>query len=180
MRYGRILISGALMAMSGCGSPSKANIALRKENQDLNQRLAILELELKSNQAYVPVTQPAFDRTFTVHEVTLGRLGNANMDRVKIYLEPRDDEDEPIKAPGDVSIDVYDLSTSPNAPLDHWECSAEELRDKWRQLGSLHAFVVDLPWHKLPNTKEIGATVRFKDALTLRMYHVVGKIPWER
>ena len=61
MRYGHTFLSAALIgAISGCGSPSKANIALRKENQDLNQRVAMLELELKTKQAYVPVTQPAF------------------------------------------------------------------------------------------------------------------------
>lgn len=181
MRTANILLSAALLGIfSGCGSPSKANITLRKENQDLNQRVAMLELEIKGRQSFVPVTQPAFGRTFTVYDVTLGRLGSANMQRVKLYIEPRDDDGEPIKAPGDLSIDAYDLSTSPNTPLDHWELSAEDIRGKWRELASLHAFVIELPWNKLPRTKEIGVTVRFKDALTLRMFHVVSKVPWEQ
>src|SRR5438270_1157793 len=84
------LVLSALLI--GCGSPSAANIQLRKENQDLRDRVGQLKRELvgrdasiramESRSTTVP-TLPAdtLAQLFTTHGLSIGRLtGESDLD----------------------------------------------------------------------------------------------------
>src|SRR5688572_14588101 len=95
---------GLAAVVSGCTKPSAANIQVRKENQDLRDRIASLEKareadaatirSLESRIGTVPtLPKERLDRLFTVHGLNLGRLtGGMDADAAK---------------PGDEGIKVY-------------------------------------------------------------------------
>src|SRR3954470_22033546 len=91
-----------LLFVGGCGSPNKANIALRKEIQTLEGKLAELDRRHEADRAQIrglqenrptvaSLPQERLDQLFTVHGLALGRLtGGAD-------LEPSTPGDDGIK-----------------------------------------------------------------------------------
>src|SRR5712671_1947141 len=87
-----------------CGSPNSANIALRKQNQDLQEQIATLTRAREADAATIQslqarvgtvptLPQERLEKLFTTHGIKLGRLtGGADLDRNK---------------PGDEGIKVY-------------------------------------------------------------------------
>ncbi|HEX8523455.1 MAG TPA: hypothetical protein VF669_14475, partial [Tepidisphaeraceae bacterium] len=113
----------------GCGSPSAANITLRKQNQELSGQVDQLKRELEGARASlrsmearattVPVLPGAqLDRLFTIHALKLGRgTGPTDLDitrpgdeGLKVQAAPVDQTGQPIKAAGAFKIDAFDLA----------------------------------------------------------------------
>ena len=176
------------LLLAGCGSPSKANLELRKLNQQLNEKIGTLEQENTAARARIeglekraaaPATQRTLDHIYTVHSIKLGRLCLANPTGIKVYLTPQDQDGDPAKAPGRVTIEAADLADPNNRVLDRWELRSAELKPRWRSLGPLQAFVLELPWKTAPGTSEIEVRVTFQDGLTDRVFRAVQKMEWE-
>jgi len=178
----------APLLLAGCGSPSKANIELRKQNQQLNEKIAQLEqdntaararIEGLEKHAAAPATQRTLDQIYTIHNIKLGRLCVANATGIKIYLTPQDQDGDSAKAPGRVTVEAADLADPKNRVLDRWELGPTDLKPRWRSLGPLQAFVLELPWKHAPSTSEIEVRVTFQDSLTDRVFRAVQKMTWE-
>ncbi|MFI5380843.1 MAG: hypothetical protein ACHRHE_16210 [Tepidisphaerales bacterium] len=178
----------APLLLAGCGSPSKANLELRKKNQQLNEKIAQLEQENTAALARIdgleklaaaPATQRTLDQIYTVHGITLGRLCVANPAGIKVYVTPQDQDGDPAKSPGRVTVEAADLADPKNRVLGRWELSPAELKPRWRSLGPLHAFVLELPWKTAPGTSDIEVRVTFQDGLTDRIFRAVQKMEWE-
>ncbi|MGA2497266.1 MAG: hypothetical protein ABSH20_05970 [Tepidisphaeraceae bacterium] len=183
----RLLFLAPLL-LAGCGSPSKANIELRKQNQRLNEKIAQLEqddtaararIEGLEKRAAAPATQRTLDQIYTVHSIKLGRLCIASPAGIKVYITPQDQDGDPAKAPGRVTIEAADLADPKNRVLDRWELGSAELKPRWRSLGPLQAFVLELPWKTAPSTSDIEVRVTFQDGLTDRVFRSVQKLEWE-
>ncbi len=184
----RHILCLAPLLIAGCGSPSKANIELRKQNQQLNERIAQLEqddaaaharIEGLEKRTAAPATQRTLDSIYTVHSIKLGRLCIANPAGIKVYVTPQDQDGDAAKAPGRVTIEAADLADPNNRVLDRWELGSAELKSRWRSLGPLQAFVLELPWKTAPGTSEIEVRVTFQDGLTDRVFRAVQKMAWE-
>lgn len=188
------VLAGALL-LSGCGSPNAANITLRKEKQDLQDRIASLEQQLQVTQAelaglkqnpHAPSTLAAdrLKRMYTVHDVQLGRFtGGADLDpqrpgdeALKIYLTPRDEAGDPLKATGQVVVEVFNLAASSDLVLGRWEYSSQDLKEAWRGLGPLQAFVLTAPWQTIPEQRQLTVRVIYTDELTGRRYTVTKDV----
>jgi hypothetical protein len=181
-----IILTG-LVLLTGC-RPNQANIELRRENQDLKDSIQRLETERAADRARIeglearsprPATQATLDELFTVHSVALGRLSLASPQRVKLYLSPLDQEGSPAKATARVSIDALDLRPAGNNVIGHWELSPEDIKSRWRSLGPLNAFVLELPWTQPPQTTAVGVKITWEDALTGRVFHLLEHLTWE-
>lgn len=183
-----LLMLGAL-AVVGCGGkPSKANIELRKQNDELKATVARLESEragdkatiasLQSGATTVPsLPQERIDELYSVTGLKLGSLtGVADLDPakpgddgIKIYVVPRDASNDALKAAGTFVVEAFDLSaTEPR--IGSWTFTPAQAKQHWISLGWLYEYVLPCPLEKMPGAKELTIKVTFTDALTQRVF----------
>lgn len=140
------------------------------DRRDLDARA--LEMEIAQLQrACTKPGQPA-GNVIVVKEITLGRLtGGVDEDpklpgdeALQILLEPRDADNNTVKAPGSLHVDAYEIMPQGQKVfLSSWDLSPGELRKKWDEplLGSA-AYRIVLPWKTQPASEKLRIVVRFK------------------
>lgn len=171
-----------LCVLSGCGRPSAANIALRKENQQLRGQLEDCQRKQAAAEANVrtlSATRPAprLDRLYTVQGLRFGRLTGAEdidpakpgAEAVKVYFTPVDEDNQQIKAAGAITVELFDLSQAERPLVGRCELSADEARACWRGEALLYGYVVRCAFSRLPDGSTILVRVQFTDELTGRV-----------
>jgi hypothetical protein len=176
------------LALASCTTPNKANILLRKENQDLHDRVTRLERTheadrakiagLESSATTLPSLPPnRLDELFTVHGLRIGRLtGGADLDSakpgeegLKVYVVPTDQAGEDIKAAGSFTIEAFDLSQDKDQKIGQWNFDLQQSKKGW--YGSLlYSYVLTCPWQKVPTHSKLTVKITFTDALTGRRF----------
>jgi hypothetical protein len=193
-QFGRLIVgwalpTTALLFVAGCGSPSAANIELRKQNQDLQDKITTLTRAREADAATISalqqkvgtlptLPQDRLEKLFTTHGLKLGRLtGGADLDRskpgdegVKVYADPTDDDGDPIKAAGSFVIEAFDLAANP-PELGKWTFDTAATRKLWVGSFLAHEYVLTCSWQKPPQHEELTVKVTFKDELTNREFH---------
>ncbi len=184
------LIGG--VSLAGCGGlPSKANIELRKQNQqldaqidDLNRRHAADLATIRGLQAQattVPVLpEDQVDQLFTVAGLKFGGLtggyhpdpNQAGDTMLKIYVVPIDEQGDKIKAAGSFHVDLFDLSLKSENRIGAWDFDSQSTRSDWNGSGLLYSYVLDCPWQTVPVNPKLTARITFADALTHRVFTV--------
>jgi hypothetical protein len=186
------LVCCAALLLGGCAAPDRANIQLRKDKQELSDQIGALQRQLQASQAEIAglrqgtgaaPTLPGdrLRRLFTVHRVEVGRFsGGADLDPrkagdegVKVYLTPLDEAGDPIKATGNAVIEVFDLARKTDNRIGRCEFGSDKLKQMWRGLGPLQAFVLVCPWQTPPLGREVAIHVSFTDELTGRLFSEV-------
>jgi hypothetical protein len=178
-------------ALGGCSSlfksPDKANIALRKENQDQAARIAELERQAAGDQAMIRSLQDRagtlptlprerLQRLFTTHDLHLGRLtGGADLDPgkpgdegLKVYPAPLDQTGDPIKAAGAFTVEAYDIARGDGdrAKIGTWTFDLAQTRDAWTSVLNRYNYVLTCPWQTPPTGADLHVVVTFVDELT--------------
>jgi hypothetical protein len=186
-----VATGAALVLAGGCTAPSAANIALRKQNAELRDRLATLEREqaaskatiaaLESRATTVPVLpSERVGRLFSTHGIKLGRLtGGADLDPsrpgdegLKVYVTPTDETGDELKAAGSFVVEAFNL-TQPDGEVrvGRWEFGTEKAQQTWRSLGILYGYVLEGAWPDAPpRATELTVRVSFTDELTGRTF----------
>ena len=184
-----VVITTALMA-GGCGSPNLASIKVRRENQDLRNKLAELQRReqahlaqiraLEANATTVPsLSTERLNTLFTTHGLRFGRLtGGADLDPkspgndgLKIYVVPTDGHGQPIKAAGSFVVEAFDLAKGDNHRVGRWEYPLEQAAKNWFGQAMLYTYVLPAPWQEQrPEHDDITIRVTFTDALTGRTF----------
>jgi hypothetical protein len=182
-----------LPALSGCkllfGSPSKANIELRKENQQLAGQINQLKIQHEADAATitgltqrvgtVPTLAPArLDKLFTVHSVRLQRLtGGADLDPdkpgqegLKVYVGLLDQYGDEIKSAGSFVVEAFDLAEPQAARLGRWEFPVEQAQQNWHSFLTRYEYVLTCPWQTAPRHPDVTVHVQFNDELTGRQF----------
>jgi hypothetical protein len=182
-----------LPAVSGCqflfGSPSKANIQLRKETQQLQGQIAQLKLRhdadaatiagLTQRTGTVPTLEPArLEKLFTVHGIRVERLtGGADLDParpghegVKVYVGLLDQYGDEIKSAGSFVVEAFDLAESQSPRLGHWEFPVEQAQQNWHSFLTRYEYVLTCPWQTAPRHADVTVRVQFTDELTGRQF----------
>jgi hypothetical protein len=176
-------------AIVGCGSPNNANIALRKQNADLQKQVEQLTLErqadaatiraMESRATTVPVLpNDRLGKLFTTHGLRLGKLTGgwdrdssaAGHEGLQVYTVPTDQEGDEIKASGSFTIDAFDLSRSSEVRLGHWEFSTDQSSKHWLGNALQYGYIFELPWQTAPTHDEVTVRVTFTDELTGRQF----------
>ena len=181
-----MLFSGIalVLAPAGCKSPNKANIQLRKENQQLRDQVADLERRHAADMAQIRAMESAaggnasatlpqdrLERLFTVHGLTLGRLTGVSPEgELKVYATPTEDSGHDLKAAGSFIVELFDLAKGDNARIGRWEFPLEQARKNWVGQALLHTYVLTCPWQTRPEHSELTLKVSFTDALTGRTF----------
>jgi hypothetical protein len=184
----------AIIATAGC-RPNTANIALRKENQALKDRITSLERQHTADIASMAAmrgepntTEPAIvnpDRLpllFTTTDLKIGRLtGPATFDSgkpgLKVQISPQDDTGDVIKASGTMIVEATDPEHSPEPLLGRWVFEPADLKDKWISSMFVYAYILSCPWEGTPPAvKSVRVKVRFVDFLTGRALGPVDRV----
>jgi hypothetical protein len=176
-----------VVLISGCGKPNAANIALRKENQALQEKIDRLEQARKSDAAAIralegskgtlpTLPQDRLDLLFVPTELKIGRLtGGARSnpelpgdDSIKIYVVPIDQFGDELKSAGAFVVEVFDLNKPASPLVGRWEFSTVEARKHWYGSALLYEYVLPCPLKQPPLHDELTVKITFTDALTQR------------
>jgi len=176
----------AAALLAGCG-PSGANIKLRKENQQLQGRIAALETQrsgdlasikaLQAQQAIPPlVPQEKIEQLFTAHGLAFGRLTGgyrepptaASDTGVVVHVVPTDEQGQTLKAAGRFNITVFDLGVPEKPLVGQQQFSLAEARESWNGRAMLFNYVLKVPFKTPPQHPELLIRVEFIDELTGR------------
>ena len=179
-------------ALGGCGKPNVASIKVRRENQDLRNKVAELESReqahlaqiraLESNATTVPsLPTERLNTLFTTHGLKFGRLtGGADLDKnapghdgLKIYVVPTDGHGEPIKAAGSFVVECFDLAKGEGHRVGRWEYPLDQAEKNWFGQAMLYTYVLTAPWPdgQRPEHEDLTVRVTFTDALTGRTFN---------
>jgi hypothetical protein len=186
---GAALAIAPLLSLASCGSPNSANIVVRKENQDLQDKIASLNREHEADQATIQglkervgtlptLPEARLDKLFTTHGLSLGKLtGGADLDRdkpgdegLKVYATPTDDDGDTLKAAGSFVVEAFDLAAKP-AEVGKWTFDTDATRKTWNGSFLSHQYVLTCPWQTVPRHEELTVKVTFRDELTGREFH---------
>jgi hypothetical protein len=191
-RASSVVVVAAAGLVSGCTKPSGANIELRKQNQELNDRIAALEKSREADAATIralegrvgtvpTLPKDRLDRLFTVHGLSLGRL-TGGMDEdprkpgdegIKVYAVPTDDGGDPLKAAGSFTIEAFDLANAQSPLVGKWTFDTSAARSAWNGAAPLsYQYVLKAPWQQggPPAHEELTVKVTFTDGLTGRQF----------
>jgi hypothetical protein len=183
------LLASCLPAVGGCfllGKPDKANIDLRKKNQELEAQVADLQRKSGGDAATIDSLQnrvgtlptlprERLDRLFTTHDLKLGKLtGAADLDAakpghegLKVYATPIDQAGDPIKAAGTFTVEAFDLSRDERPKIGTWTFDLDATRQAWTSVLNRYEYVLTLPWQPTPPGGEsLHVEVTFVDELT--------------
>jgi hypothetical protein len=145
--------------------------------QELGRRdcsIQALEMEiaqLQQRQCLQPVPGAPVPAGLVVKQIKLGRLtGGFDDDPVlpgdeglQVLLEPRDCDDQSIKAPGSLHLEVFEITPQGlKVPLSTWDLSPAELRRKWdTPVFGGPAYRITLPWKSWPMTEKVRVVAQF-------------------
>ncbi len=175
------------IALAGCGAPNKANIELRKQNQQLQNQVRELrqthEADVASMQALQSkggvkpaLPEQRLEKLFTVHGLRLGRLTGGYQarpdqkwdDGLKVYAVPTDGSGQDLKAAGTIAVEAFDLSLSGDQRIGKWTFDVDQAKNNW-QGGVLYMYVLECPWQTKPQHRQLTIKVSFTDELTGRV-----------
>ena len=116
-----------------------------------------------------PISPALASQAYTVQKITLGRFtGGRDDDNVEgddvlqVVLEPRDEADHVIKAPGMLQVFALEVSPQGNKTLlCSWEIPADRLRAKWRSSLFSRGYDFKLRWKNWPTTEKLRIVARF-------------------
>lgn len=177
------LLAGWFFGLTGCRTSSEMLEAeLRRkerENEQLTQKLRDCECEVRLLEAdyerllrEIRSTGKAEIRGLTyLKQITLGRLTGGldddpacpGDDALVVIVEPRDLDDQVVKVPGHVRVEVLEIHPQGlKLPLSTWDIPARELRGKWEAplIGS-PGYRLVLRWKVLPHYERLRIVVRF-------------------
>jgi hypothetical protein len=169
-----------LACLPGCHSNELVESELRARERELREtREALaradchneaLQRELWTvRQTPMPPPPDHLAQVTSVRRIVLGRqTGGYDDDRrpgdeaLLVVVEPRDEQDQRIKAPGAVHIDALEVSNEGlKTPLSSWEVPPEQLRRSWREGLFGTGYFVILPWKAWPTCPQLRVVVRF-------------------
>lgn len=177
----------ALGVMTGC-KPSSANIALRKQNQQLQLKLAQAEAQRQADLARLNqleggttrpvISQAQLDRLFTTCGLRIGKLTGgyrndstaAADDGVVIHVVPTDKDGQDLKSAGRFSVHIFDLE-DPDRPLVGMDdFSLEDSRQAWNGYAMLYNYVLKVPFTRKPLHARLLVKLDFFDELSTRKF----------
>jgi len=181
-----------LLAAAGCRNEVQTSLwqqikSLSEEKTELSLEVQRLERENAKLTDQVK-TLAAMDRDERLdvlaapESVRIGRHSglyaksgapDGTPDTLVVYLEPIDVEQDVIKAPGRVRVELWNLAADADrqARLKQWDVTPEELRSLWGRglLGAYYRLQLPLDGILTGDEKELTVRVRFTDYLTGRV-----------
>lgn len=177
-----------LLACAGCfPKPNKANIALRKEIQRLEEKLATLETRNTADQAHVAALESnrtvqilpgeKLKRLFTASGIkfknlTLGQdldPSRPGDEGFKIALAPIDQFGDEFKSAGAIKVELFDLAL-PDTRIGTWTLDTPETQKLWLSTLVIDGYVLTFPWQTAPRNAKLLVKATFVEELTGRSF----------
>jgi hypothetical protein len=175
----------ALVCCASCGTPSQANILLRKQNQQLQDQFAASNKQnemdarqiagLQARNPTVATLPPEeLAKLVTTKGIRFGRLtGGIQIDSshpgdqgVKVYVVVFDDSGQEIKAAGTIKVEAFDLAAA-QPKLGEWSFDLEQAKANWYgQFLIDYYYALVCPWQTPPQHPDVTIKVTFVDELT--------------
>lgn len=179
-------VSCFALLVAGCSAPNRANIELRKQNQQLQTQLNDLQVRVQGDQRVIaglqeqrgtlPTLPPArLDQLFTTHGLEFERLtGGADLDPARpgdegfvVYIVPTDQTGDKLKAAGTFDIDAFDLDDPKDPHIGHWHFDAQQAKQTWSSMLFNYNYVLTCRWQsRVPRHRNLTIKVKFFDELT--------------
>ena len=176
---------GALLIAAGCinGKGNTANIALRKEIQQLQATLADRDSQRSADQKQIAAltadrtiqTLPAerLNLLFKTSSIKFKALvSGEDFDRATpgdegflISFTPVDQFGDEFKAAGRVRIELFDLSAS-NPRIGEWTLTTAEAQPRWLSTPVFDGYVIKERWQTVPQHGQLSVKVTFVEELT--------------
>jgi outer membrane murein-binding lipoprotein Lpp len=185
-----VVVVGSLLVAGGCHSPSKANIELRKQNQQLQSQIQGLDLRHQADQATirglqsmattVPVLpEDELNQLVTTCGLRIGRLtggDHPNTDSgpdtmLRVYVVPIDGQGDDVKQAGSFRVELFDLALKSDNRIGQWDFDLAATKADWYS-SLLYCYVLDCPWQTIPKHNKLMAHITFNDAMTHRIFTV--------
>jgi hypothetical protein len=178
-----------VLAVSGCAARGNVDL-LEAELRGQEDRLIELQSQLQSTRNELAATERETDslrnqlaargeKTFAPEQAdavfsavglrfrnlltgTLDRDGKPGDDAVNVVIEPHDADGRTVKLPGAIRFDL--VETDGLRPVGHWEFTAEETRERWRNGLVGEGFVFRLDWQAPPQNDRVLLQAEFTTA----------------
>jgi hypothetical protein len=144
---------------------------LREELDRCHVYNQALQTELKTIRGEAPVLDAEHPvPIYPVRSVVLGRQTGGHDgengigdDALQVIIEPHDAENQSVKVPGAVHVDVLEVTPAGlKQPLSSWDIPPEELSRSWR-IGLLSTgYKLVLPWKVWPSTEKLRVIVTMR------------------
>ena len=169
--------------IAGCKSPNhKLESELRARDNDIDYLKnelyrsktynKAMEMELHATRGEVPPGTPydPLNKVYPLKNITLGRQtggvdldGQTGEEALQVIIEPKDAESHVVKVPGNVLIQVIEISTEGlKTPLSTWQVSNDELSKSWRNGLLTTGYALTMQWKLWPNSDKLRVIVHFK------------------
>jgi hypothetical protein len=170
-----------LLCLAGCHNTNEQLVEaeLRTRERELREtREAAARLEYNNealqrelwslHHGAARVPPEVLTQVTSVQRIVLGRQTGGYSDErhpgdqaLQVVLEPRDGEDQRVKAPGAVHIDVLEINAQGfKTPLSSWDIPPEQLRRTWREGLFGTGYYILLPWKVWPSTPSLRVVAR--------------------
>lgn len=175
----RIILLGLLLLGSGCKNKHLLEAELRSREIQFRELLDdyertqqhnhAIEHELSAIRQGWPIPPEMAAHTFTVQKIALGKLtggtdidGCYGDDGLMVVVEPRDCQDETLKAPGSLHVLAMEINSQGiKTPIGAWDVAPDQLHRSWRKGLMGNGYTVTLPFQALPSTENVRVTARF-------------------
>lgn len=135
-------------------------------NQTLSRELAAVRGVPGPLGVLEKPSEPYPVRSLRLGRGTAGRPaenGCAGDDALQVQVEPLDCENQALKAPGHLVLEVFEVTREGlKRPLSLWEVPPVELRRKWQSGLFTTGYVLTLPWKVPPSTEKLRVVARFQ------------------
>jgi hypothetical protein len=178
-----------MLCLTGCGSPSAANILLRKQNQTLQDQVTDLQARHdrdvqtlaaceRSHPTTTELSPDRLDTLVTTHGLAFGHLtGGDNPDstqsadtQLKVFVAPVDADGTPIKAAGTFKVEAFDLDDPKHPLIGTWNFDLKQTSASFYSRFALYTYVLECPFQAKPLHPNLTIHVTFTDALTGRVF----------
>jgi len=144
--------------------------AKQKQNEKLNEQLTALRgFPADRLQRLVHPVEIAFGRFTRAYD----QNDDGFDDGMIVYLLLRDIQGDKIKATGQVTIELWDLAEPQGGHLlQQWQYGLDELPQQWLSGFMTDHYKFELTWEKPPRSSNLTLKLRFKDALTGKLFEI--------
>jgi outer membrane murein-binding lipoprotein Lpp len=182
------LVLGPSIFLAGCfPKPNKANIALRREIQSLQDKVSDLESRdkaakaqvaaLEANRSVPTLPNEKLQRLYTASgfkfkNLTLGQdldPGKPGDEGFKIAVAPIDQFGDEFKSAGSIKVELFDLSL-PDTRLGSWSLDTPDAQKRWLSTPVIDGYVLSFPWQTTPVSSKLLVKVTFTEELTGRVF----------
>lgn len=184
-----VYLCSSVVAVSaiGCGSPNKANIELRKQNQAFREEIESLKRQKIADAATIAalespgntveqLSKQRLDELYTASGLSFGRLtgpydsdpSTPGIESIRVQVTPTDAEGDQLKAAGTFHIEAFDGPPESPRKFAEWHFDQDQSRAAWLGRAMQYGYLFNCPLPDRPSGPRMTVRASFTDTLSRR------------